>query len=265
LKIWIRATIRGTVSGQSSELSLQLYSLKEEALADPVAMLGMVSALGYQAVETAGDYEIGVVEWREHLKTNGLRLSGAHLLMERLESELPELAAFNAELGNFHLIVPVPPDGEGMDRYHSCAERLNAVGQAARAHGCHLSYHNHHWEFEALEGGRLGIEILLEETDPALVGFQVDTAWALAGGGDVLGFLRRHRSRVSGLHAKEYRIASKDEPEMGEGDVPFADIVSMALEDGWQLTVEHEPGEGAVEGVRTSARYLTRLIGELAR
>ena len=256
--------MRGTVLGQSSVLSLQLYSLKEEALADPVAMLGMVSALGYQAVETAGDYGMGIAKWREHLNANELALSGAHLLMERLESGLPELAAFNAELGNFHLIVPIPPAGEGADRYHSCAERLNAVGQAARAHGCHLSYHNHHWEFEPLDGGRPGIEILLEETDPALVGFQLDTAWALAGGGDVLGFLARHRSRVSCLHAKEYRIASKGEPEMGTGDVPFPEIISMALEDGWQLTVEHEPGEAAVEGLRASARYLTKLVGELA-
>ena len=246
-----------------NNLSLQLYSLKHQTLVDPEMMLGAVRALGYAAVETAGDYDWGVEKWRKLLIVNDLSLSGAHLLLERLEGDLPKLAEFYAALDNFHLIVPVPPEGAGADRYHACAQRLNAVAEAAKAYGCHLSYHNHHWEFEDLGDGQVGIDILLAETDPDLVSFQVDTAWALAGGGDVVDFLQRNRARVRCLHAKEYGLDAKDEPAMGEGDVPFVEIVKMAIEDGWQLTVEHEPGEHAVEGVATSARYLKKLIGDL--
>ena len=247
----------------NAELSLQLYSLKEQALSNPEEMLAMVRDLGFSAVETAGDYGWDLTKWREQLSINHLELSGAHLVMERLEDELPKLADLNAELGNFHLVVPVPPDGEGADRYHRCAERLNRVAAKAKSHGCHLSYHNHHWEFEPIDGERVGMDILLAETDPSLVKFQVDTAWALAGGCDVLKFLKINRSRVRCLHAKEYGIEEKNEPTMGEGDVPFPEILEMALADGWQLTVEHEPGESAVEGVQASARYLHQAVNDL--
>jgi sugar phosphate isomerase/epimerase len=247
----------------AKDLSLQLYSLKEQSLKDPEAMLSGIRALGFGAVETAGDYDWDLEKWRDQLEMNGLILSSAHVIMERLEAELPTLAEFNAELGNHHLIVPMPPDGEGVERYYQCAKRLNDIAMKAQAFGCHVSYHNHHWEFEALPDGQRGIDILLTETDPDLVKFQVDTAWALAGGGDVLEFLKTNRERVRCLHAKEYGIAEKDEPTMGSGDVPFPTILEMAVEEGWQLTVEHEPGDHAPEGVRASASYLQNTLLEM--
>ena len=253
------------VSVYSHDISLQLYSLKPQSMEDPEQMLASVKGLGFGAVETAGDYGWDCKRWRDLLMANGLSVSGAHVLMERLEDELPQIADFFAHLDCFHLVVPVPPEGEGTDRFRRCAERLNAVAEQAKSRGCVLSYHNHWWEFEDLGGGRRGIDLLLAGTDPELVAFQIDTAWALAGGGDPLGFLRENRDRIRCLHAKEYRIAEADEPPMGEGDVPFRPIVELAVEEGWPLTVEHEPGSDAPVAVRHSATYLKNLIAEIGR
>ena len=258
--VWISANITEmSLKSDSQELSLQLYSLQEQARIDPVATLSSVQSLGFSAVETAGDYGWSLGKWQEQLKINKLKVSGAHVRLERLESELGTVVEFSTGIGNTHLIVPIPPEGEGADRYHACAERLNRAAAEAGARGCRLSYHNHHWEFEDLGNGIRGIDILVAETNPELVRFQIDTAWALAGGGDVLEFLKTIRGRVSCLHAKEYRMATSDEPTMGDGDVPFPEIIELALEEDWPIIVEHEPGGDAPEEVRASAAYLAEL------
>ena len=243
-----------------SNLAVQLYSLKDQSLVDPRVMLEMVPVLGFAGVETAGDYGWNVQTWHDQLDSNELRLVSAHVLLDRLEQDLSACIDFNTTLGNVNLVVPIPPDGEGRDRYHRCAERLNRVAKAALEQGCHLSYHNHHWEFEPLEDGVTGMEILLAETDPELVSFQLDTAWALAGGGDPYEFVVRHRERISSLHAKEYQMASGGEPDMGEGDVPFEKIVPIAVAEGWTIVVEHEPGPSAPAGIAASANYLGDLM-----
>jgi len=244
------------------DLSLQLYSLKNQMEADLEGTLARIREMGYTAVETAGDYGLEVKRWIKYLNKNELSVSAAHVILGRLEQELPQLVEFFGKLGTSHLIVPVPPEGEGITRYIECAYRVNRVAAEVDGLGWQLSYHNHHWEFQDLGRGKTGMEILLAETDPALVKFQVDTAWALAGGGDVLEFLHENRDRVRCLHAKEYGVENKDEPPMGEGDVPFSEIIPLAIEEGWQITVEHEPGEAAVEGVRQSAEFLHGLLAD---
>ena len=50
---------------------------------------------------------------------------------------------------------------------------------------------------------------------------------------------------------------------MGEGDVPFPEILQMAVEDGWEITVEHEPGETAPVELKASAVYLKEQLQSL--
>ena len=79
----------------------------------------------------------------------------------------------------------------------------------------------------------------------------------------MLSFVRKNRDRISCLHAKEYGLANQDEPTMGEGDVPFPEILQMAVEDGWEITVEHEPGETAPVELKASAVYLKEQLQSL--
>jgi sugar phosphate isomerase/epimerase len=105
------------------------------------------------------------------------------------------------------------------------------------------------------------MDVLWQDTDPELVGWEIDTAWATKGGWDPVAMLREQADRVVAVHAKEIRMADESEPPMGEGDVDFAAIVELAKRHGWPLVIEYE-GDPAPAGVAQSASYLKSLLEE---
>jgi sugar phosphate isomerase/epimerase len=51
----------------------------------------------------------------------------------------------------------------------------------------------------------------MENTDPALVGIELDTYWALRGGNDPAALLRQYGERVRLIHQKDYPEEFKDQ------------------------------------------------------
>ena len=68
-------------------------------------------------------------------------------------------------------------------RTFAYAEYLNAVGARARQRGQTLMVHNHDIEFETVFGNYTVFDILMANTDPKNVVFQLDLYWATNGGG----------------------------------------------------------------------------------
>ena len=248
-----------------SILALQLYSLKNEMEADFAATLAAVAEMGYHAVELANPHGRSGEEWGEELQKQGLSVIGAHVTIEDLEEKWREKVDFQRAVGNRQLVVPVPQKGwetAGRRDYEETAARLNALAEMAAGEGLALAYHNHHWEFAPFgaEDGGCGMEVLLAQTAPDALQFEVDTAWMTKGGWDVESMLRENLDRVAMIHAKEYRRSDDSEPPMGEGDVAFPSIVGLAKAQGWPVVVEYE-SEPSLDGVAHSAEYLQELLG----
>jgi sugar phosphate isomerase/epimerase len=209
-------------------LALQLYSLRRETAANPAQILRQVPALGYDAVELAGDYGWSVEKWRSLLDETGLKLVGAHCRLGEMDFD------FHRRLGTPRLIVPSLP--RGLD-YREAARQLRALNAEFP-----VLYHNHAHEFA--DGG---MDILL-----AASGFQleVDTHWVEHAGQNAADFLRQHAHRVGMIHAKDF----PDVPA-GQGRVNFPAILALARQHGWPVVVEYE-ADNALAAVAESARYL---------
>ncbi len=187
-------------------LSLQLWSLRHETAADPAGTVRQVRALGYDGVELAGDYGWSADQWRELLDETRLTAVSAHTGLDVLESDLAKTLNFHRALGCSRLAVPsLPTEMQTAAGYRDAARRLDAVGRKFADEGFTLGYHNHDFEFAPLDGsgGQCGMDILLAETDPALVGFEFDAYWLEYAGRNALEFIRRHEDRVFAIHAKD--------------------------------------------------------------
>ena len=250
------------------EIGVQLYALRREIEADFEGAIRSIPDLGCGGVELARLGEISAKAWREALDAAGLSTLGAHVRIEELEQQWPEKADFLRVLGSDRIVVPAPQPGwetAGEAEYRETAERLNALGRRAREEGFELAYHNHHWEFEGFGGdaeGLCGMDVLWQDTDPELVGWEIDTAWATKGGWDPVEMLRKQADRVVMVHAKEYCAVDASEPPMGEGDVDFVAVVDLAKQYEWPLVIEYE-GDPAPAGVAQSAAYLKSLLEPL--
>ena len=106
------------------------------------------------------------------------------------------------------------------------AAQLNANGKMAQKFGMKLLVHNHPGEFEKLtDSPRTSFDILVEETDPALVTMQLDLGWAYIAGVDPLALFKAHPGRFELWHVKDVFGLKTVNPSLG----PNARVSSMAL------------------------------------
>ncbi len=122
-----------------------------------------------------------------------------------------------------------------------------------------LYYHNHAFEFEPL-GGTTGMEILLAETDPELVGFECDVYWVQYGGQDPAAFIQAHAGRFPLIHLKDM-VGEGDGrtfAEVGEGKIDFAAIFAAAEAQGaaWYIVEQDTCQRPSLESAKLSLENL---------
>jgi sugar phosphate isomerase/epimerase len=176
-------------------IGIQLWTVR-----DQVAEIGFdavfaeLSRQGYKEIEFAG-YEAQGRRWtneelRRLLKRYRLRGIGSHVGYfsddpdaYTFATQLEQVLDDAEEIGLPYIGTASSPGdrfGETVDGYKRAAEDFNRFGEAARARGMRFYQHNHSGEF-ALENGTRLYDVLLEETDPKLVVFQLDIFWAYVG------------------------------------------------------------------------------------
>ena len=97
---------------------------------------------------------------------------------------------------------------------------LTASASTLAAADLSFSYHNHSFEFVQF-GGRTGLELLLEETDPRYVQAELDTYWIQHGGGDPVAWIERVSGRMPVVHLKDMvMLPSAD----GRGQQAMAEV-----------------------------------------
>lgn len=218
-------------------VSVQLYSLREEAAADLPATLARLGEIGFVGVEPAGLHGLSAAEFRRHAQGAGLSIGSAHAALPVGDDAARVLDA-QQELGCDTLVVPMlPPDRfTDLDGVEAVAEDLNRACENARARGLRLGYHNHWWEFRELEGGRSAYELLFERLVPEVLA-EVDIYWARVGGRDPARLLEELGSRARLLHVKD---GPADEPRsamtaVGDGVVDVKAALQAAPEAEWHI------------------------------
>ncbi|HEX8058950.1 MAG TPA: sugar phosphate isomerase/epimerase [Novosphingobium sp.] len=300
------AMIEGTAEAAGKKLffqriglpiGLQVYTLGDEAGRDLDATFAQIAAIGYSEIELPSLYNRKPAEVRAAADKAGLAISSLHVppVMRGMGAGLTlgsppaELAEALGTLGARRGVLPIAPFPEnfkpqpgesmqatigrtfaeaGADHWHRAAAMLNEKGAALKPLGVALGYHNHNIEFAAI-GSTNGWEILVKETDPALVHFEVDVGWIATAGLEPAAFLRRHKGRVAQLHVKDvaagnttnFALAMKP-AEVGSGTLDWAVILPAAYDAGVRhFYVEQEPPFAIprIEAARKSYGFLSQL------
>lgn len=213
-------------------ISIQLYTLRNLLAIDFEGTLAALAEIGYRRVETAGLAGRTAAEFKAALDAVGIWASSNHVGIPQPF----DAAAWSTSLANARVLESryvVHPAfginfGTGVvvrDRatWAAFARDLNEAGRMARAAGLRLGYHNHNWEFFRLtdDPSRTAFDVLIEETDPRLVHFELDLFWVVRGARDPVDLLRRLRGRVRQFHVKDMNQAgSFEDPGQGLLDFP---------------------------------------------
>ena len=184
-------------------IGIGTYSFGMTSGLDTAGKLRAAAELGCGAIELLeSDLSLADTELRAALDAAPIQLVSIHARLTEPEA----MRAMCARLAPLGLEIAVIPGLSFCDRAETldAAALLNRLGKAAAEHGVRLCYHNHTSEFYPdPETGKPLHEILIEETDPALVSIQLDVGWATAAGVDVPAYLRKYPGRFASIHVKE--------------------------------------------------------------
>ena len=260
------------------QIGIQTYTLRDAMQADMPATLAMIKRAGYDYVELNGRDLTGrspeIV--RNRVETAGLYAPSTHLSYKPVRDETETMIKTCKTLGCKYGIVPwMDEDVRGLDDWKRHAQVLNEAGKAFRDNDISLAYHNHQFEFADLGGGTTAMEILLEETDPEFLCFQIDIFWAYLASVDMAALFRAHPGRFKLSHVKDMRRApspdmvGRDYPEIvgelmvnvGEGIIDFASLFALNDISGMEYFVaEHDALPAPFEASITTSHDAIRAL-----
>lgn len=247
------------MDNQKLPIGVQLYTLRDALAADFRGVIEKVAAIGYAGVETAGMFGESVQSAAQLFQDLGLTVTSAHSPAP-LSDDKNQVLDTMAALGCQRLVIPaiMPDQFTSTDKIKQACEMLNQASEVARENGLSLLYHNHWWEYQAVDG-RIAYQIMLEHLDPS-VQFEIDTYWVKTAGQDPAAIVREMGKRAPLLHIKDG--AATIEASMvavGDGVMNWHEVIPAAQGSAEWLIVELDRSEGdMLEAVEKSFGYLTR-------
>lgn len=182
------------------KINLQMYSFMDGTMNDTKENLKAASEMGYDGVELFGpNLELPVEEMKDLLAKYHLEPVSMHVNTDQIMEKLPYAKA----LGMKFIGIGMQPMMDE-DAVHAFAKKLNELGAVCVQEGLMITYHNHTQEFGSYNGKRI-IDILLEETNPEAVGFELDAGWCAAAGCNPIEFIQKNSGRICLVHIKESR------------------------------------------------------------
>ena len=174
------------------KMGLQLYTVRAPMRTDVAGTLQKIAAMGYEEAETygfdpdtIGFYGMPAKVFAQVLKANGVTTPSGHYDLNRYAgAPMDELTRYVDRciegakvLGQSYITWPyLDEPWRTLDKIRIVAERLNRIGAQIKKSGLQLAYHHHDFEF-VNQNGQIGFDIILKETDPALVKLQTDLYW----------------------------------------------------------------------------------------
>jgi sugar phosphate isomerase/epimerase len=253
-------------------VGLQLYTVRQLLQSDFPGTLRKVAEIGYKEVEFAGFYRETVPQLKELLKNDGLTAPSGHFGYQQLDADLPKILEDAHTLGMEYVVLPSLPNSlrHSVDAYKRAADFLNKTGEQCKKSGIHLAYHNHNRDFEKF-GDVIALDLLIQQTNPAYVNFEMDCFWVTRAGYDPVGYMNKYPGRFPLLHIKDERkhyppTATGPTPReafapVGKGIIDWKRIFEAARKGGLKhYFVEQDQTElPALEAIRISYDYLHKL------
>jgi sugar phosphate isomerase/epimerase len=207
-----------------------------------------------------------VADLRATLDDLNIRAVAAHIGLDELQMQPERMLTDLQALGCGYAVVAYVQEErrQNIEQMQQVARILNSNGEVCRQAGIGFAYHNHDFEFAPVEGTTM-FDLLLKETDPELVAFEIDLYWLRYAGVDPVEMLRRLAGRVPLAHIKDMAASEKREPAVvGEGIFPWRETLEACVAAGveWYIVEQDNPTDPLAQ-VERSLRNLERLLSEL--
>lgn len=293
-----------TAPNWKTQIGLELFTVRDLLREDYEGTLAKLAKIGYKEVEPADPYNnMDPKAYKALLDKHGMKMFSTHSgasdgpdLEKQLEGfqlmgiKYTEVRAGGGRGGRGPGGAGGPGRGAGGGPFQSrpprsvesvkasCAE-MNKYGAIVKKFGMKILIHNHAGEFDLLDDGKTTqYDVLLAETDPALVTMQLDVGWAYIGGQDAIAMFKKSAGRYELWHVKDVKYKDLDPKQtpsqrqrvaqivaMGEGDIDYKAVFANAALAGLKYFVIEQDtagqrGRDAIEDCRIAYQNLSKIL-----
>ncbi|MBN9352104.1 MAG: sugar phosphate isomerase/epimerase [Chitinophagaceae bacterium] len=250
------------------EFGLQLYTIRDVLPKDPAGTLKQVAGMGYKQVESFEGAEgmfwgMTNVEFKKLMDDLGMKIISSHT---NIRKDFEKKAADAAAIGMKYLIDPWEGPQKSIDDFKKIADTFNDRGKICRKNGIRFGYHNHDYPFVPVDG-QLPLDVMIQNTDPELVDFEMDIYWVVTAGQDPIHWLNKYPGRFKLSHIKDRK---KNEPLsdkgetciLGTGEIDFKKILKDGSEKGFKYYIveqEQYDSKGSMNAAKMDADYLKKF------
>lgn len=278
---------------QKPTIGVQMMMLKDKIAQDGIReTFKKVKEIGFSTVELS-QIEMSpenVAEIKSSLEEFDMRVCATSasikammpgIKMENLRDDFDKIVADTKALNCKYIrIGMISFDCLGSkEKIIEYTKELNEMGRRLKEEGLSLYYHNHHMEFSKYDGKYL-MDIMIEESDPEYLGFELDVHWLQRGGVNPLEWIKKLEGRTKIIHIKDYRINQTldlsggvecimrsmadvvEFAEIGEGNLDMKAIIDLAGETGVEhifIEQDNTYGRDPYDSLEISARNLRAL------
>ncbi len=251
-----------------NNFGLQLYSLRDEMPKDPKGVLKQVASFGYTQVESYEGKDgmfwgMSAQEFKNYMDELGMKIISSHT---DINKDFEKKAADAASIDMKYLICPFKGPQKSIDDFKRFAEEFNAKGEICKKHGIRFAYHNHAYSFKELDG-QIPQQVMMDNTDPETVFYEMDIYWVVAGGADPVYYFKKYEDRFPLVHVKD--MAKNPDPKednnsvtVGTGSINFPQILHSARKCGTKYFIveqERYTGTSPLQSAKDNAAYMQHI------
>lgn len=220
-------------------IGIQLYTLRNVygSLSETIQRIGQTP---FEGVEFAGLGNASPTDVASALDSASLDVAGAHVSIDEFDDYQGMLATYET-IGCKNFVIPSYEHEafETEEGVRKAGHHLSGFADCLADNGASLHYHNHTFEFTALDG-ETAFDIFADAAEG--VGLEIDTGLASYASVDPISLLERYGDRVTSVHLTDTQSGSDDtlHVDLGTGEVPLRDCVDACADVGvdW-LLFEH--------------------------
>jgi sugar phosphate isomerase/epimerase len=234
-------------------LGFQVWTIKDKLVKDFPGTLKEMSALGYKSVEMCSPpgyamagfsplVSMKASEMKKIINDAGLTLDSTHYVMNELKNNLDERIAFASETGQKQMILSSfgLSAKATMSDWMKAADELNKIGEKTKKAGIQTGFHNHHGEFEKIDGTII-YDALMKQFDPDLVKMQFQVA-VISIGYKASDYFKKYPGRFISAHLADWSATDKKSVALGKGVVDWTEFFASVKKGGVKnIFVEMDP------------------------
>ena len=252
-------------------VGLQLYSLRDQFKKDIPGSLDEVKRFGIKYAELDGTYKLPAVQYTEMLAARGIKGIGMHFPFERLRDDAEGAALEAKALGLKYVgCAWIPHQGTFDEKTcRAAAAVFNHAGEVMAKHGMKFFYHVHGYEFSPHGQGTL-FDLLMSETNPKRVSYEMDIFWVVYPGQDPVKLFEKYGKRWELVHLKDMMKGTPTGPKapwpevtadvaLGAGQIDLPSVLHAAKKAGvkWYFIEDESPS--CEKQIPESLRFLEQV------